>query len=159
MNKENQSAASVAIIGSADGPTSVFLADKASKKPLRFRIRNSIYKLKRRRAAKKITPGAHTLDELLAYAKDRFGAAEVKPEQSEASNDIHLYEIKLDGHCLELEVNVTQKLFGASYSGKKSVMKQFRKIVRDLYLYYGVTENDIAEKTQRYHSLLSVLSS
>lgn len=38
-------------------------------------------------------------------------------------------------------------------------MKQFEKILRELYVYYGVSEKDIAEKTERYLCLLSVLSS
>ena len=32
-------------------------------------------------------------------------------------------------------------------------MKKFKKISRDLYSYYGVTEEDIKNKTKRYLSL------
>lgn len=46
-----------------------------------------------------------------------------------------------------------------SYSGNKAVMKKFKKIVRDLYGYYGVTEEDIINKTERYSSLVTSLSS
>lgn len=34
----------VSIISGADGPTSIFLAEKARKQPLKIKIRNSIYK-------------------------------------------------------------------------------------------------------------------
>ncbi len=37
-------------------------------------------------------------------------------------------------------------------------MRKFRKIAKDLYRYYGVSGKDIAEKTERYYSLLGVLS-
>jgi len=46
-----------------------------------------------------------------------------------------------------------------SYSGNKAVMKKFKKISRDLYSYYGVTEEDIKNKTKRYSSLVTNLSS
>ena len=38
-------------------------------------------------------------------------------------------------------------------------MKKFKKIARDLYSYYGVTEKDIRNKTKRYSSLVTNLSS
>ena len=50
-------------------------------------------------------------------------------------------------------------IFGISYSGNKKVMKQFEKISKDLYIYYGVSEDDIKKKTERYLSLVTALSS
>ena len=50
-------------------------------------------------------------------------------------------------------------LTGVSYSGNKAVMKKFKKIAKDLRSYYGVTEDDIKNKTQRYSSLITELSS
>ena len=68
--------------------------------------------------------------------------------------------------------NADEKLYKADYSsnslarvsyitcsGNKKAIKQFKKILRELYVYYGVSEKDIAEKTERYLCLLSVLSS
>ena len=43
--------------------------------------------------------------------------------------------------------------------GNKKVMKQFEKISKDLYIYYGVSEDDIKKKTERYLSLVTALSS
>ena len=37
-------------------------------------------------------------------------------------------------------------------------MKKFKKIARDLYGYYGVTEEDIKNKTKRYSLLVTNLS-
>lgn len=42
---------------------------------------------------------------------------------------------------------------------KQKVMKQFEKISKDLYIYYGVSEDDIKKKTERYLSLVTALSS
>ena len=36
-------------------------------------------------------------------------------------------------------------------------MKHFQKISRDLYSYYGVSEADIRDKTQRYSELVTAL--
>lgn len=50
-------------------------------------------------------------------------------------------------------------MFAISYSGgKPKVMKRFQKIAKELYVYYGVTEDDIKDKTERYSSLVSWLS-
>ena len=35
----------------------------------------------------------------------------------------------------------------------------FKKIARDLYCYYGVSEEDIKNRTKRYSSLVTELSS
>ena len=37
--------------------------------------------------------------------------------------------------------------------------KKMKKIMQELYLYYGVSGEDIRNKTERYMSLLAVLSS
>ena len=66
----------VSIIGGADGPTSVFVAGKKKGIPLKHRLKNRIYKWKGKRAAKKITAGAQTLEEVVAYAAEKYHAAE-----------------------------------------------------------------------------------
>ena len=72
--------------------------------------------------------------------------------------DFHIYEISSGRARLEMEIDFRWDVFGISYSGSKKEMKQFKKIARDLYLYYGVSEEDIRNKTDRYHSLLATLS-
>ncbi len=73
--------------------------------------------------------------------------------------DFHLYKIRIDDDFLEMEIDYTWNIFRMSYSGNKAVMKKFKKISRDLYSYYGVTEKDIKNKTKRYSSLVTNLSS
>ncbi len=68
----------VSIIGGADGPTSVFIAGKFSRKqPLKVRIRQNIYRYRRKRAAKRISPNPHTLKELIAYADKKYHTVEI----------------------------------------------------------------------------------
>lgn len=205
------------IIGGADGPTSIFIAGKSEKQPLKLRMHNYISKCKNKRAEKKIVAGVHTLHEVVAYAKNHYDCKEInsdelryielreslkeslilqhKPEllgemqkiedpdisdeesvkdffkkldarskmiakipDSEISMDFHMYEIKTDQYSLIMEVDFTWNIFGISYSGNKKSMRQVRKISQDLYLYYGVSEDDIREKTIRYSSLVMALS-
>lgn len=43
---------------------------------------------------------------------------------------------------------------GGGASGNKKVMKEFRHIYKDIYRYYGVTEEDIRFKTARYRDVV-----
>lgn len=215
---KEKSASAVSIIGGADGPTSVFLAGRTGKRPLKIRIRNILYKCKRKQIAKKIVPGAHSLKEVVSYAKNKYSAVEIdttqhnyieqrkslkesliithKPDllgnmkdipkptdyteesvreffnqlqlrremisqipDEEMPMDFHIYEITFDDGRMEMEIDYKWDIFGISYSGNKKVMNELRKIACDLYLYYGVTKEDIENNTKRYSALLTTLSS
>lgn len=181
---KEKSSSAVGIIGGADGPTSIFMAGRTGKLPLKIRIKNRIYKRKSKKAQKRIVAGAHTLEEVIAYAGEKYHLTEVtdtqrkyveqrkclkesliskhKPELlgdlKEMPMDFHIYEIESGQARLEMEIDYRWKIFGISYSGSKKEMKHFKGIARDLYLYYGVSEEDIKNKTERYHSLLAILS-
>ena len=64
---KEKSSGAVGIIGGADGPTSVFVAGRTGKLPLKIRIKNRIYRWKSKKAKKKILAGTHTLEEVIAY--------------------------------------------------------------------------------------------
>ena len=214
---KEMSSSAVGIIGGADGPTSVFVAGRTGKLPLKIRIKNHIYKWKSKKAQKSIVAGAHTLEEVVAYADEKYHLTEVtetqrkyveqrkclkeslisrhKPEllgdlqevkrpeaytedsvkelqrqflarremidsipDEKMPMDFHIYEISSGKARLEMEIDYRWEVFGISYSGSKKEMKQFKEIARDLYLYYGVSKEDIRNKTDRYHSLLAILS-
>jgi hypothetical protein len=213
-----KSKSGVSIIGGADGPTSIFIAGRTQKKPLKVRIRNIIYRFRRKIVEKKVVAGEHTLDELVQYAKNSYHLMETnssekkyidqqknlkkslilqhKPEVLGEMKDIpkpdisneksireylckiearsemiakmpdnvismnfRLYEIRIGDDYLEMDIDYIWNIFGISYSGNKKVMKQFKKISKDLYIYYGVSEDDIKKKTERYLSLVTALSS
>ena len=181
----------ISIIGGADGPTSIFIAGHSKKQPLKIRIKNSIYRYKRKKVEKTIVANSHSLSETVQYAKDKYELTETAPADREYIEqikclkeslilqyepellgemiaempdsiipmDFHLYKIRIDDDFLEMEIDYTWNIFGMSYSGNKAVMKKFKKISRDLYSYYGVTEEDIKNKTKRYSSLVTNLSS
>ena len=215
---KGKSKSGVSRIGGADGPTSIFIAGRAQKRPLKVRIRSILYRFKRKRAEKKVVAGEHTLDELVQYAKNSYNLIETnsserkyieqqnnlkeslilqhKPEILGEMKDIpkpniyneksireylykiearremiaempdnvipmnfHLYEIRIGDDSLEMNIDYIWNIFAISYSGNKKVMKQFQKISKDLYIFYGVSEDDIKKKTERYLSLVTVLSS
>lgn len=74
--------------------------------------------------------------------------------------DVQLYQIRLrERGELFVTIEKTRGLLACSYSGSKKAMKTLKLIARDIYLYYGVTEKDIGQKTERYQSLVAALSS
>ena len=60
---------------------------------------------------------------------------------------------------MQIGVETVWQVLGGSCSGDKKTMKQLRKQFKKIYLYYGVTAEDIKNGTERYNSLLAVLSS
>ena len=73
---KEKSKSEVSIIGGADGPTSIFIAGRTRKRPLKVRIRNIIYRFRRKIVEKKVVADAHTLDELVQYAMSRYNLIE-----------------------------------------------------------------------------------
>ena len=74
--------------------------------------------------------------------------------------DFHIYEIKFPGNCMmQIGVETVWQVIDGSFSGDKKNMKQLKKLFREIYLYYGVTAEDIKNETERYKSLLATLCS
>ena len=78
MKQHSGNAISVSVIGGADGPTSIFVAGPGEKRALKARIRDSIYRYKRKRAEKRIVAAPHSLAETVQYAKDKYGLTEAE---------------------------------------------------------------------------------
>ena len=215
---EEMKAESVSIIGGVDGPTSVFLAGRTGKRSWKVRIRNRIFQLRRKWIARRIRPSAHTLEEVVLFVKQHYGAREAsresrayreqreclksaligryRPEllgelrtilrpdiyneesiqemfdqmqkQKERAAqipddqfpmDYHIYQIRLKGGRMEIEIDFQWDIFGVSFSGDKKAMKSLKRLSRRLYMYYGVSEKDIRNHSERYSSLLTVLAS
>ena len=157
MNRELLNAETIAIIGGADGPTGVFMVD--NKRKLKVRINDYFYRKKQKNVAKKIVAGTHTLDEVITYAKNTYGATESDYKVNAIPEITRVFEIKEGNDSLYIEVDDIAGAFGISFSGSKGTFKRFQEINKDLYTYYGVNEKDIAEKSERYLSLLCVLCS
>ena len=73
--------------------------------------------------------------------------------------DYHLYQIDfLDYGILELEIEKEHQLMSVSYMSDPKKKKYMDKVAQDIYLYYGVTAEDITEKTERFNMLVAELS-
>lgn len=74
--------------------------------------------------------------------------------------DYHLYEIPYpDGGRITVEIENVRNKFGPSYSGNKKTVSQLRRISKDISSFYGVTEDDIKNRSERFHALVSTLCS
>ena len=74
--------------------------------------------------------------------------------------DFHIYEIKCPENCMiQIGVETVWQVIDGSFSGDKKTMKEMKKLFREIYLYYGVTSEDIKNETERYKSLLATLCS
>ncbi|MDE7445230.1 MAG: sodium ion-translocating decarboxylase subunit beta [Lachnospiraceae bacterium] len=74
--------------------------------------------------------------------------------------DFHIYEIKWsENDRMRIGVETVWQVLDVSFSGDKKTGKQLEKLLKRLYLYYGVTAEDIKNETERYKSLLGVLCS
>lgn len=73
--------------------------------------------------------------------------------------DYHLYHIVfLDYGTLELEIEKEHQLLSVSYTSKPKRKKYLDRVAKDIYQYYGVTEEDIANKTERFQMLVTELA-
>ena len=215
-----KSAKAASVIGGADGPTSVFIAKKASKLTLRQKLEKFKYKIKRTYAEKTLKCESHSIDEVSEYLINRYGFFEVDkdsdeiveeykqmraafiiqyapellgeyaafPElKSESPEDIELY-IKQSEEQMKRAMEIPQTMFdidfhkfkkesddrnnnmdiviekkyayiGGGAVGGKRYVKKYNRIYKDIYRYYGVTKDDIINKSQRYKNLVQALSS
>lgn len=214
--------ASTSVISGADGPTAIFIGGKKTGLlGVRQLIYNAKQKRKRARIEKTIKANAHTFDEVLQYANEKYGAKEVdvnsriyKIRKSECKNglvqnhnpellqaipqiqplspkemqkedklkewleqvdkqaqqisnlmeaipesvfpmDFHLYSIKVEAGELEIEMEKNREYFAIGWTGGNS--KELLKIQKELYLYYGVFDNDIKSRSMRYNTLIMIL--
>lgn len=211
-----KSARAVSIIGGADGPTSIFLAGNTGKKSFKEKLRQYRYRKRRARVEAQITANPHTIEEVISYMKDTYGAKEVpensriyqeqrqgmreslilkyKPEllgkeierpekfdektlkefwekleaRSKKAQEIpeelfpmeySIYEIRIpELGNIQFEIEKNWGMLGGSCGGgDKKKMKKLEAIMKKIYLYYGVSEEDIRERSERYGTLVAVM--
>ena len=211
MNKEQN----IAIIGSNDGPTSVFISNGNQKPNLKQKFQKKRFELRKKWYALWIKPNPHTMAEVAEYIREKYDFVELTKESPKyqqlykelRSSFVMQYEPQLLGEyaalpelksqneegikifldamrvrqekaCevpeelfyldyyyfekqekdlhMEIQLESRFEYIGGSTSGKK--LSKFRKIYRDVYKYYGVSEDDIKYHTKRYENLLRQLA-
>lgn len=77
-----------------------------------------------------------------------------KVPQEILNMDYHLFVLdKGEAGSMQVETEMNRGLIAMQYSGRG-----FDPILKDIYLYYGVSEEDILNKTERYQNLVSTLA-
>lgn len=178
---------SVSIIGGADGPTSIFIANPHT-------LEEVMELLKREYGAVEVSNQSHNYLEqrrclkaslVMRYRPDLIGELmDLKPPRGEDAEalkvflgqiqernnraaeiaddifplDFHIYEIvRPENGKMQVEVETVWQVLGGSVSGDRKTMKQLKEVLKKIYLYYGVNEEDIKNETERYKSLLTIL--
>lgn len=74
--------------------------------------------------------------------------------------DFHKYKMPLDDRNDDMHIIVEKKYayIGGGSSGSKRIIKKFNRIYKKVYRYYGVTKEDMENKTKRYHDVVRTLS-
>lgn len=74
--------------------------------------------------------------------------------------DFHKYEKAFDDTNDNMDIIIEKKYgyIGGGASGSKKLIREYHRIYKDVYRYYGVSEDDIKNKTRRYTDLVRVLS-
>ncbi len=73
--------------------------------------------------------------------------------------DFHIYEIRFsDTVRVRISLENVWEILSVSYSGDKKMVRKMSQISKDIYLYRGVTKEDIRNKSERYSVLLTTLS-
>lgn len=202
------------VLVESNGPTSIFVAGKREEDVFFERRENTKEEKERRKIEQQIVANPHTLEEVIAYIKEKYGAEdkgeqainyleyrscwkeslimEYRPElleglaefpslksrdekefqkflnrvelfrkkveeisDEEFPMDFHIYEIQIpEVGMLQVAIEKVWEKFGVSYNGKP----ELREIVKEIYLYYGVSKQDISEKSERYEELVRQLS-
>ncbi len=75
------------------------------------------------------------------------------------SIDYHILKRNEKGCNMHINIETRFGYIGGGYSGiERRAKRVFNKIYKDVYQYYGVTAEDIANKTPRYKSVLTTLA-
>lgn len=70
------------------------------------------------------------------------------------------YEKAFDDTNDNMDIIIEKKYgyIGGGASGSKKLIREYHRIYKDVYRYYGVSEDDMKNKTRRYTDLVRVLS-
>ena len=74
--------------------------------------------------------------------------------------DVHKFQISFEDINDNMYINIEKRFayIGGGVSGDKKVMRRFHRIFKDVHRYYGVTAEDIKNKSKRYEQVIRALS-
>jgi hypothetical protein len=98
---------------------------------------------------------AQSVQRFMAQVDLRQKAAENVPREIFDIN-LHIFEKNEADLRIRFTLEADYEYIGGSASGSK--LKRFKEIERDIYKYYGVTQEDIDNQSPRYESLVKTLT-
>lgn len=197
---KNRQAASIGIIGGADGPTAVYVTRGSKKNDLCNNAAvsgicpcgKSIYELQEYIVSKYSAVSAelseayrncikadiiqtvypHLLKQQLPELKEKPSRRDIKrycgaldARRTEALGftekkfDIRLFSIYTENGTLNVAFETESEFLSVTYTvSHNSDDKNMRQITDDILLFYGVTENDIINKTPRFYAYADALT-
>lgn len=74
--------------------------------------------------------------------------------------DFHKFQLALDDPNNDIYITIEKRFayIGGGASGSKKTVKRFQHIYKDVYRYYGVTKEDIKNKSKRYEEVIRALT-
>ena len=100
---------------------------------------------------------AEGIQKLQEAVERRMQAAEKVPKEM-FDIDLHIWEKKETDSYIRWTLESRYSYIGMSASGSKKKMKQFKKQEKEIWRYYGVTQEDIDKKTGRYRDVVRELA-
>lgn len=100
--------------------------------------------------------GEEEIREFMAEVEARKEVARNVPKDK-FDIDFHKYENKISDTEMHIIIEKKYDYIGGGASGKRTI-KEFNKIYKDVYRYFGVTKEDIENKTKRYESVVRTLA-
>lgn len=98
------------------------------------------------------------IQQYIEQCENRLKRAKEIP-QTEFDIDFHKFQRVFDNSNDRMDIVVEKKYayIGGGATGNKKMVREFHKIYKDVYKFYGVTQKDINNKTKRYEDLLRTL--
>lgn len=96
------------------------------------------------------------LEEFYEQLDRRQKAAEVVPVEM-FDIDLHIYNKSDEQMESSFTVEMKYDYIGGSSSGNKRSMKKYHRDFKNIYRYYGVTQEDIDNHTKRYEDVVKML--
>ena len=101
-------------------------------------------------------------EDIEAHMK-QFQARQQRAEEvpvSEFDIDFHKFQISFDDINDNMYIIIEKRFayIGGGVSGDKKQMRRFHRIFRDVHRYYGVTAEDIKNKSKRYEQVIRALT-
>lgn len=110
-----------------------------------------------------VTPPVELTEESARMFGERLDARTRKANaitEEEFPLDYHIFEGKVENEgTIFFDVEKNWGILSYNYSGDKKKMKKIAEMAKDILLYYGVSKEDILNRTERYQALVLCLAS